>query len=207
MKIIERDILPFQEDDFFKALRNKVDYARLVILSARSLLINYSTKDVKVDAKMTLIIDTMSRLFFIKQNKYFSVSFPFTVLIAEGEDVEISSYLGKEVNNRSISAVLSILDNNTFKLNPSTIDFYIDSDYEAAIGLALLEEIFLFEPSYIRYDNDPARQNGKRHPLFHLDVNYSSAGVYKLGLNEEITIDHFKNLLNTTTDCSFVIDL
>lgn len=205
MKIVERDIFPFQEKDFFTPIRDKIEYARVVVLGARQLLLNSEIEGFDTNSKMKLIVDKMSRLFFYMDKKYFSISFPFTAIINESEVIELTSYSGKNIDHKSISAVISILDNPDFKLNPSLIDFYIEPNSIELSGVFLLEEIFLFEPSYIRYDLDPDRVNGKLHPLNHLDINYSQYSTFKLGLNETITESYFENLQNIKTECSFVI--
>lgn len=256
MKIVERDIPHFQEQEYFFPIRDKIDYARLLVLSARILLLSPSVyafdaiesveekasglvigrqkgfkdkserkKDVKPkgikenrkeglkgkqddvkasDSSLKLVIDKMSRLFFYKTNKYFSVSFPFTAVVENNEVFSIATYTGRLVDFKSISAVISILDSEPFKLNPSLIDFPIEPGSIELLGVSLLEEIFQFEPSYIRYDNDPENQNGKLHPLNHLDINYSQYSTFKLGVPKAITKSFFEDLQNTNTDCSFL---
>lgn len=206
MKVVERDIFPFQEKGFFSPVRDKSEYARLLVLSARQLLLNMDSEAGVVTSNMKLIVDKMSRLFFYRDNKYFSVSFPFTTLIDGNEVIELTTYSGKKLDNKSISAVISIIDSEQFKLNPSLIDFFIEPNSIDSSGLFLLEEIFQFEPSYIRYDFDPDNANGKLHPLNHLDLNYSQYGTFKLGLFETITQGYFENLQNIKTECSYVID-
>jgi hypothetical protein len=146
-------------------------------------------------------------LFFYKNKKYFSVSFPFlTTLDQYNNVVGLTTYTGKILDNQSISAIISIIDSEQFKLNPSLIDFYLEPNGIESSGILLLEEIFQFEPSYIRYDYDPENEKGKLHPLNHLDINYSQYSTFKFGLPKEITYDYFENLQNIKTECSFVID-
>jgi hypothetical protein len=205
VKIIEHKILPFQEKDLFSPLRNKVDYAKLLVLSARILLLDYESQ-IPSSSNMKLVIEKMNRLFFYKEGKYFSISFPFNVLFDGDKIISITSYSGREVDSKSISAVISILDNQQFMMNPSLIDFYIEPFDIDSSGLFLLEEIFQFEPSYIRYDHDIERENGKLHPLHHLDVNYSTYGTFKIGLNKAITHQYFEDLQNINTECCYIID-
>ena len=68
MKIIEKGILPFQEKDFFLPIRDKEDYVRLILNSLQYILIGNDIEEVKLDdcnSKMKIVIDRMSRLFFI----------------------------------------------------------------------------------------------------------------------------------------------
>ena len=206
MKVIERAILSFQENDFFSPIRTKIDYAKVLVLAARSLLLNIPGDKQQNESKLKLVVDKMSRMFFYKDTKYFSISFPLNMVISGSEVVEITTYSGKLVDNKSISAVISILNSSHFLLNPSLIDFYIEPYDIESVGVFLLEEIFQFEPSYIRYDHDPENVNGKLHPIDHIDINYSQYSTYKLGLNQTITHDYFENIQNVRTDCSFIID-
>ncbi len=207
MKVVVKDILPFQEHLFFFAIRDKIDYIRLLVYGARQLLLEIETGESKVSSGMKLIVDKMSRLFFYKNKKYFSVSFPFlTTLDQYNNVVGLTTYTGKILDNQSISAIISIIDSEQFKLNPSLIDFYLEPNGIESSGILLLEEIFQFEPSYIRYDYDPENEKGKLHPLNHLDINYSQYSTFKFGLPKEITYDYFENLQNIKTECSFVID-
>ncbi len=206
MKIVERVIFPFQEKDFFVAIRDKIDYARVIVFAARQLLLNMKADDFEATSSMKLIVDKMSRLFFYKDKKYFSISFPFTMILDGDEIVALTSYTGKIVDHKSISAVISVLDNEQFRLNPSLIDFYVEPNSLDSSGLFLLEEIFQAEPSYIRYDYDPENEKGKLHPLHHLDINYSQSSTFKFGLKQEIAQSYFENLQDIKTDCSFIID-
>lgn len=198
MKIFERQIYPFQEDDFFSPIREKQDYAKIVLLGARTLLLEQGTPKENITSKMKLIVDKMSRLFFYKKDRSYSISFPFTVQSTCGEITGISSYSGTIVDHQAISDVIAILNDKQFKLKPSLIDVYIE---EVLPGIFLLEEILLTEPSYIRYDFDPAQVNGKLHPLKHLDVNYSQYSTFKLDSSDIDPEKDFENMLDLKTDC------
>ena len=206
MKVIEKDILLFQEKDFAIPIRDKTDYAKIIVIAAKILLIDYLPDVLKCKSKIKLVIDKMSRLFFYKNEKFYSVSFPFNVKIENNVITEITSYSGRKLDNQSISSIISILDNPEFKLNPSPVDFYSQTNDIDEHSISLLEEIFRFEPAYIRYDNDPVNENGNKHPLHHLDFNYSSYGTFKFGLKNIPDESYFQNLLNINTDCSFLED-
>jgi len=206
VKVVERTILQFQEKDFFVPIRDKASFARLVVCAARQLLLENQGETITSISKMRLVVDKMSRLFFYRGNKYFSVAFPFTVVNDGGEVAKITTYSGKILDFGNISAVISILDSDYFIRHPSLIDFPIEPKSIEELGIYFLEEIMQFEPSYIRYDNDESNQNGRLHPLNHLDINYSQYGTYKLGLRNGINVEYFEDLQNTNTDCSFVVD-
>jgi len=205
MKTIERNILSFQEPKFFSPIRDKREYVRILVYSAKQLLLEDSNFDkAPIGATMKLIIDKMSRLFFYKGAKYFSISFPFFVTTEGNDVIDITTYSGRRLDYENISTIISIVDSADFVNNPSLIDISIEDESIDFSDLSLLEEIFQFEPSYIRYDFDPEKENGNIHPLHHLDINYSQYGVYKLGLNQEITRGCFENLQNIKTDCFYL---
>lgn len=207
MKIIERNILPYQQKDFLSPIRDKISYARLLVCIARQLLLNNEIDGYESIAKMKLVVDKMSRIFIHQEYKYFSISFPFIVLTDnENNVINITTYSGNKLDFLNISAIISILDNEFFKNNPSFVLFPFEPQSIEYSGIYLLEEIFQFEPSYIRYDHDPQNVNGKIHPLNHLDINYSQSGTFKLGLTEKITTDYFEKLQDINTDCAFIVD-
>ncbi|QIE58717.1 hypothetical protein G5B37_03810 [Rasiella rasia] len=204
MKLIEQEILPFQEKHFFIPIRDKIDYARVIIFATRNLLLDINNDDIECNSKMKLLVDKMSRLFFYKEKKYFSLSFPFITLIDNNKVTKINTLTGKSITNQSLSSALLVLNDEQFKLNPSLLDYYIQANNGESIGISILEEIFQSEPAYVRYDYDIDNEDGKKHPLNHLDINYSSYGTYKLGLNNIITESNLEDVLNINTDCSYL---
>ena len=205
MKVIERGIQNFEEKDFFSPIRDKASFARLIVCSARQLLLP-PVEEIHSTSKLKLIVDKMSRLFFYHGNKYFSIAFPLTVITNSEEGTDITTYSGKKIDFENISAVIAILNSDHFRNYRSLIDFPIEPSSFEESGIYLLEEIMQFEPSYIRYDNDPTNENSKLHPLDHLDINYSQPGAYKLGLPKAISRAYFENLQNINTECCFIID-
>ncbi len=60
------------------------------------------------------------------------------------------------------------------------------------------------EDGYIRYDYDLKNKNGKKHPLYHLDINYSSGVTYKVGLRHAVSDSEFQDILDVKTDCAYL---
>lgn len=207
MKIITKELLPFQEKDFFKPVRSKVDYAWVILHSLRILLLNYPIDHNPSNSSFKLKIDKMSRLFFYKEGKFYSISFPFNVLINGNNEVSRITTLSSEpIDNKNISSAISILKNDKFKLQPSPIDFWVETDSDDLEGLSLLEEIFISEPGYIRYDHDKENENSKLHPLHHVDINYASYSTYKFGVDEALENLKFENIVDILTNCSYLRD-
>lgn len=204
MKIIELPIMSFQKDQFYTPIRDKVHYAKILLKAAQLLLMKNELVTSDCDCSMKLIVDRMSRLFFYTPGKFYSVSFPFLIRIEEDGAIKMKTFRGVEVDSQSISASLSVLMDKDFSDHPSTADYCLMTDGKNLFGINMLEEILLAEPSYIRYDNDPENQKGKLHPLDHFDINYSSYGTYKVGLEKAIQVEYFEDVLNINTDCSFL---
>jgi len=204
MKVITKDIDDFWEPNIFMPIRDKIDYARVILFSARFLLLNINSTTPNCSCKLRVIIDKMSRLFFYKNDKYYSISFPFSITIENEQIIQLRTQSGMNVDFANLSSAISIIEHDAFKLNPSAIEFWLEGDAHYEIGLLLIEQIFQTEPAYIRYDIDEKNQNGRIHPLIHLDVNYSSYGTYKLGLEKNIDDSIFESIMNINTNCSYL---
>ncbi len=171
--------------------------------SARQLILNIDDESLPNRSSLKLIVDRMSRLFIYSENKFFSISFPFLISEEEGSIV-ITTYSGNLIDNKVISAVLSILEDENYIEKKSLIDFYIEPNSIESSGIFILEELMQNEPGYVRYDNDPENENGELHPLNHIDINFSQYGKLKLGLTSQINSEYFENLHNTNTNCAFL---
>lgn len=205
--MIKRTILQQRENDFFYPIRDKLSYALLLLNAAQLLLLEDAYEDSSGDnAFMKLVVGKMRRVFFYKKEKYFSVAFPLIVRTDQSNVTEILTDTNKKLNHSMISHMKSILNDQNFRNKPSLRDYPVDETDENNDAIYLLEEILLFEPSYIRYDCDTKNQNGAIHPLYHLDINYSQYGTYKLGLCSNIDNDYFENIQNIETECLFLVD-
>ena len=213
MKLFNLSLNKLQERELFYPIYNKLDYARLLLLSSRYILLD-TISSVSSTSFLNLKIDKSKRLYFHSEKKFFSIAYPCSVVIDDETIVEIKTLKGIPLNYYSISSALSILKDESFINNPSLTDFYInynpttdllfENTVSVDLGISLLEEIFQYEPSYIRYDYDEENENGKLHPLNHFDICYSSEGVFKIGLNCKIDFEFFEDILDTNTDCIFI---
>ena len=207
MKVLDKNLFDFQEKDFFLSIRSKVDYAWVVLHSLRLLLLNYEIPSDKSSSFFRLKIDKMSRLFFYKERKFYSIAFPFNITLDEENNIiQITTLSGEEIDNKIISSSISVLMNDKFRLQPSPVDFWVETDSGDLKGLSLLEEIFITESGYIRYDHDEENENGKLHPLHHVDINYASYSTYKFGLDGPIIDTKFESIIDILSDCSYLRD-
>lgn len=104
------------------------------------------------------------------------------------------------------STILSLIDCGIFTESdvlgfamPISDEHQTDSDL-----WGLLRELLLWEEGYIRYDDDPGNVNGDIHPRYHLDVFYSGASTFKLGLRQAIEHATFADILDINTSCRYL---
>lgn len=202
MKTFERKIPSYYEKMLFKPLRDKMDYVRVLLNGAQLFLIDYQV-DPHSKCKIRLVVDRMNRLFFISESRMYSISFPFSVSVFEQRPA-FTCVSGEPFDSRAISAITSIVEDGQFALNPSLVNYYLQADSSDTIGISVLEEIFRAEPGYIRFDHDRERENYKRHPLNHVDINYSTYSTYKIGMDDKMLSTDFEDMLNTLTDCTYL---
>lgn len=196
-------------DRFFSPIKNKTQVIKLLMNALKYMLINQKVKDERKSGEIVLIIDKMSRLFFIKENKCFSIVFPFT---AKYDEAFFFSFRNKmNVDGRLTSEVLSLINSSDFESN-CCIEFASPiSDYQEANDDSyweLIRELLIMESGYLRYDYDQKNYEkhgrSKVHPLNHYDLFYSSNATFKIGLQEKIEPPAFIDLLNIKTVCKFL---
>jgi len=227
MKRYEFDIHIGKLDKFFpkKRIKTKTQIIEVLMESLQLILQNYKISNEKTAGKIILIVDKMSRLFFISENKFYSITFPFFIEKIDNnfiiklqkfdylDYIEDENDLFVEVDYQIISDILSFIKCDNFK-NQCSLDFITPIDeyeqYEKKFWI-FLRELLLMEDGYIRYDYDienykKAKRSGKSHihPLNHYDLFYSSNATFKIGLLNEINNEDFIDLLNVNTDCKYL---
>ena len=187
---------------FFETIRGKKDIVR-ILMEACNIILMHNRAHGK-DYNMSIVVDKMSRIFIFLDNKYYSVSFTFQ--LKDSKDNLIISYNDVEINSKIVSLALSALEQLEGKDGIYFIDDLANLDNELCDEdlLMVLRELFKLEDGYLRYDYDPERIEGKRHPLHHIDVMYSNKATFKLGLNSKIDKNDFIDLVDINTDCLFL---
>ncbi|MGB5988611.1 MAG: hypothetical protein WBG43_02575 [Marinifilaceae bacterium] len=163
--------------------------------------------------KIILQVDKMSRLFFFKKDKYYSIVFPF--LVKESYNGLQFYYINDiDVDSQFISNVISIIKSDSF-MSQSSLDFAdpiedLEVNYDVNFW-ASLRELLLLEDGYVRYDKDLKSYNEAvlkkavhKHPLSHYDICYTSNATFKIGLDEDLSHSEFVDLFNINTDCKYL---
>jgi hypothetical protein len=209
MKRYTYKIANWNHDDILSPIRSKKDSIRLLMKSVKLMIANNEVSDNAVAGTMVLVVSKMSRLFYFIEGKFFSIAFPFLVSDSGGELTYYTKHM-IDIDSRVTSAVLSIIGSS------ETFDSICISEFaDPIVGLAIydcgfwpfLRELLMHEDGYLRYDYDKKRENGRIHPLHHLDIFYSSGGSFKLGLNRGFEEEALIDMFNTETDCHYLDSL
>lgn len=197
-------------DRFFNPVKNKLHIIELLMNSIKYMLLNPPVKEGNYKGKIILKVDKMSRLFFVKTDKYFSISFPFYIK----DEGEYSFNFRNEMNidHKITSDVIALIKDNSFTSSCS-LDFaekistYQEDSFND-IFWEFLRELLFMEDGYLRYDYDHSNyikhDESDIHPLNHYDFFYTSNATFKVGLRNKLTEDDFVDLLNIKTDCKFI---
>lgn len=117
---------------------------------------------------------------------------------------------GVDVDSMLISTLIRIYEKKENALSFDSLFeeiMYGENDLQN-IGEGQLWEIVKFistyDLGYLRYDYDEKNQNGLLHPINHLDVCLDTAATFKIGLEKVLDYEMFKDILDITTDCSFL---
>ncbi len=202
-------------EQFSKPIREKEDVLVLLLESIKILLLGNVINEENAKGDLILKVDKMSRLFFFTEKKMFSFNFPFTIEENSEDNLIARIYdpqTGIELDSKMISLMLALVNQKIFDGDSidgvfvelsETIISYGGTDEINTIWL-LIKKLMVFECGYLRYDYDSEHENGKKHPLFHCDINFSSNVTFKVGLLEAIKIHEFIDILDINTDCHFL---
>lgn len=188
------------------AIRDKFDYATLILNIIQSVKLSNTLKISDSFGNISFVTEKMKRVFCRIDKKIFSVSFPFSIQMQDGEILFQSRSAGL-IDGVILSNALSVLNSEKLRSESCVAqlaDLVMDLSYGKPELWSFLKELLFFEDSYIRFDHDPERENAALHPLNHLDVFYSNSGTFKLGLDQQIGYEDFIDILDLRTNCHFI---
>jgi hypothetical protein len=208
MKEYTFDIEKSYLDRFFSPIRTRVQLIEVMMNAIKYMLLNPVISEEQSKGKLVLRIDKMSRLFFFKEDKYFSIVFPFYAKKKEHKYV-FSFHNLPEIDSKLTTDVISIIKSSEFMANCS-VDFASPiSDYQEETNdgfWCFLRELLFMEDGYVRYDYDDNedRMNEYTHPLNHYDLFRSSSATFKLGIKNRLTQSDFIDLFDINTNCNYL---
>ena len=195
-----------------KPLRKREDAILLLLYTIRMFDVSIFLTDER-SKKVKISIDKMNRIFYLLEGKMFSMQFPFRI---ENNDIQngiriYDSVTGILINATTLSFLIGLFE----QINRPETDFekvfeimmeteQNDDEFTMEQMWTLFSYLLKYDLGYIRYDIDPEHENGKLHPLYHLDICLDNSATYKIGLNQEIRFDNFKDILDTTTESWYI---
>lgn len=194
-----------------KPFRSKQEVILLLLYTIRTFDVE---NDIPTNTKfkVTISINKMNRIFYILENKIFSVQFPFYVEV-EGEKLTriYDAKTGLDIDAILLSILIGIFEktkNDNFSFEGFFDEVMYNENNLLNVNVDQLWEIVKFistyDLGYLRYDYDKKHQNGLLHPINHLDICLDTAVAYKIGLEKPLNYEVFKDILDMTTNCYFL---
>ena len=188
-------------------IRDLYDVILIVLNSLSYISWQPPCKDDAGDFK--IIINKMNRMFFVQKEKIFSITIPFTVRENNQGEIEIydSDVL---IDSKHLAIANKIFTMLKESASYDVIDYQhlLDDEIieleDGMIVKRLVNRLITNEYGYLRYDEDFVHANGDLHPPFHLDINYSNSGTYKLGIDSQIDFEWFRDCLDITVPCKYI---
>ena len=141
------------------------------------------------------------------------MQFPFCIDDSSNQDNVIiyHNITGTVINPMVLPFLIEVFE----KMNRKEMDFETifeiimepevnDDEFTTKEMWLLISHLLKYDLGYIRYDIDPEHENGRMHPLNHLDICLDTAAIYKIGLDKKIEFDDFKNILDITNECWYI---
>ena len=168
---------------YLTPIREKHMLIKFILSSVEMMLITRPSEDFLLDnlPYIILVKGRFSRLFFLSENKIFSITSRIREII-DKLSVNFNIY-----SNDRIEEMMDDIDVN-----------------ESENLYRVLTELLIMEDGYIRYDYDPEHENGHLHPLHHYDIFYHSNNTFKIGLNKKCEFLNMLNLLNNSENRHYI---
>lgn len=186
-------------------LKDRRDLIMIILEACRYMQQNTTTDH--AGNLLMLVVNDMNRLFFCKEKKMFSISFPFhtecyPTIHFDLDKIDIDSFM--------ISNLCDFLNSCDYE-EKSIYDFatpILEKEQSVSNDFwVVLKHLLTYEIGYVRYDDDidgfrVAAKKGhpKRHPRYHYDINLSQDAAFKIGLSKQLTPEKFVDFLDDTKD-------
>jgi hypothetical protein len=208
-KCFRLDIDQAQAVPYVTAIRSKKDIIVVWMQTIKNYLVGHPATGANIHANLSIQVTKMTRLFCTSGQgiKIFSIAFPFSVECNDGQ-YQFKSKQGVVIDSAISSDVLALVQFHDI-LSSTNIEQFMDPLLDIAERNSdfwcLIRELMTSEDGYIRYDHDLARQAGHLHPLHHMDIFYSSASTFKVGLQNLTSEAALASIVDPTTDCHYLV--
>ncbi|WP_417743707.1 hypothetical protein [Salipiger sp.] len=207
MNVEPFDLDKFQLQDLSCAFRKRKDIISFWMHVVKTVVSYTEPAKEQVSGKMLICTDKMHRVFIHSDTKSFSTSLPFSIKKVD-DYFSCTLKTGIEIDSKISSEVIAALSTTASFENGEVLGFADDvmgvSDDPDTLW-TVLSELINADDGYIRFDHDPDNENGALHPLNHLDIFFSQSATFKVGLHDRLHVDAFSDILNTKTNCHFLM--
>ena len=220
MKHFEYNIDEKLQSIALRSIRTKRDLLLLLAYTVKTIIEQELLKSVGYEIeindnhKLMVHVDKMNRVIYCFDDKIFSYQMPF-IIIDENDGKSTIKFNQELVIDSLISSVMITIFEDEYCLDGTIVDVYeridslIKNNYDN-IGYIedevwkMLKCLMIYEPGYIRYDDDPnpGRVDEKKHPRYHLDVNYETPSTYKIGLKEKVSPREILSVIDNNSVCA-----
>ena len=201
----------FEIDDLLLAklnrpIRETIDVIDLLLETLKYLKWKPLLKTVKYSIR--IVVGKMNRLFYVLENKIFSITMPLFIKVNDKEEITFYN-CDNEINSKHLSCASAILQE--VRSNPVNLWQWMslledlgveEEDFEVVVGL--MNKLFLTEYGYVRYDDDLEHAKATIHTRYHLDINFSNPCTYKIGLDRQVDFKWLQDCLDTKAECKFI---
>ena len=206
---------------FPNSIRTRFDVVITLLETLKYLITVYgdesqatTVQTVHSDYQVCVFKEKMCRLVFKVHDLHLhSFSIPFALKKSNGELMINHNSLASPLSMRELLFTIDFF-RKIKQLSEQNLGIYeyfaifddieFQSRSEGAQVWQIINLLTYHEDGYLRYDKDLANENGRLHPLYHIDVCYSSHSTFKIGLDTALDQSSFGDLLNTKTDCYYL---
>ena len=203
---------------FSSAIRTRFDVVITLLETLKYLVTVYDDEPqaatTESDYQICVLKDKMCRLVFKVHDLHLcSFSIPFTLKKSNDELTLNHNSLASPISTRELLFAIDFF-RKIKQLSEQNLGIYkyfavfdeieFQSAAESAQVWQIINLLTYHEDGYLRYDKDSENENGRLHPLYHIDVCYSSHSTFKIGLDVALDQSGFCNFLNIKTDCYYL---
>lgn len=198
--------------DLFATINKPQEIAKVKLKVLECILTHAPMLTIPKKPYMVIEQEKFQRVFLINQDGHQIISFNLDVYCRKCDDPSMSSFapvlcffrgLNAPVTTKNVSEALLLL--NQYIVRDTNVYGYVCTEIDEPIdtfSYMLLDRVLMSESGYVRYDYDERGYKPGIHPIHHLDVNYSSAVHFKLGLDGRIEEKELSDILNLKTVCA-----
>lgn len=182
------------------SLRTRVNCITLVLEVSKLLLLNqqWAKGAENPESAIYLIHEDFFRVIISRSGSIHSIVYPFKI------EHENGTYSLKSIENR-IDIDLFMLSQLMCYYKSGIPDDDQDPVSDLSLdAIAIIDELSSYEEGYVRFDDDPARENGRMHPRYHYDIFYTDQAAIKIGLNKAVDIESIIDFLSPKTNCHYI---